>query len=106
MRNERSEIIIADITNTYAMKMLADAEQRKAQIRLKHWEHTYRKDSLTGLLNHAAFRSDVELKILEGKSKIMMLMIDVDKFKEYNDAFGHHNGGKYLILVAQTLLSS
>ena len=106
VRNERSEIIIADITNTYAMKMLADAEQRKAQIRLKHWEHTYRRDSLTGLLNHAAFRSDVELKILEGKSKIMMLMIDVDKFKEYNDAFGHHNGDKYLILVAQTLLSS
>ena len=106
VRAERSEIIIADITNTYSMKMLADAEQKKAQIRLKHWEHTYRRDSLTGLLNHAAFRSDVELKILEGKSKIMMLMIDVDKFKEYNDTFGHHDGDKFLILVAQALSSS
>lgn len=106
VRSERSEIIIADINNTYSMKMLADAEQKKAQIRLKHWEHTYRKDSLTGLLNHAAFRSDVDLKILEGKTKIMMLMIDVDKFKEYNDTYGHHNGDKYLILVAQTLLAS
>lgn len=106
VRAERSEIIIADITNTYSMKMLTDAEQKKAQVRLKHWEHTYRKDSLTGLLNHAAFRSDVDLKILEGKTKIMMLMIDVDKFKEYNDTYGHHNGDKYLILVAQTLLAS
>ena len=103
VRAERSEIIIADITKTYSVKMLADAEQNKAQIRLKYWEETYRRDSLTGLLNHAAFRSDLELKLLEGKSKVMMLMIDVDKFKEYNDTFGHHNGDKFLILVAQTL---
>ena len=103
VRAERSEIIIADITKTYSMKMLADAEQNKAQIRLKYWEETYRRDSLTGLLNHAAFRSDLELKLLEGKSKVMMLMMDVDKFKEYNDTFGHHNGDKFLILVAQTL---
>ena len=103
VRAERSEIIIADITKTYSVKMLADAEQNKAQIRLKYWEETYRRDSLTGLLNHAAFRSDLELKLLEGKSKVMMLMMDVDKFKEYNDTFGHHNGDKFLILVAQTL---
>ena len=106
VRAERSEIIIADITNTYSMKMMADAEQNKAQVRLKYWEKTYRRDSLTGLLNHAAFRSDVELKLLEGKSKVMMLMMDVDKFKEYNDTFGHHNGDKFLILVAQALYIS
>ena len=106
VRTERSEIIIADITKTYSMKMLADAEQSKAQIRLKYWEDTYRRDSLTGLLNHAAFRSDVELKLLEGKTRVMMLMMDVDKFKEYNDTYGHHNGDRFLILVAQALLSS
>ena len=106
VRTERSEIIISDITKTYSMKMLMDAEQSKAQIRLKYWEDTYRRDSLTGLLNHAAFRSDVELKLLEGKSKVMMLMMDVDKFKQYNDTFGHHNGDKFLILIAQTLLVS
>ena len=106
VRAERSEIIIADITNTYSMRMMAAAEQNKAQVRLRYWERTYRRDSLTGLLNHAAFRSDVELKILEGTSKIMMLMIDVDRFKEYNDTFGHHNGDKFLILAAQTLMMS
>ena len=105
-RAERSEIIIADITNTYSMKMMASEEENKAQIRLKHWEDTYRRDSLTGLLNHAAFRSDVEMKLLEGSSKVMMIMMDVDKFKEYNDTYGHHNGDKYLILVAQTLNNS
>ena len=103
VRAKRSEIIVVDITKTYSMKLLADAEENKAQIRLKYWEETYRRDSLTGLLNHAAFRSDVELKLLQGKAKVMMLMMDVDKFKEYNDTFGHHNGDKFLILVAQTL---
>ena len=106
VRAERSEIIIADINNTYAMKRLTDAEEVKAQKRLKYWERTYRRDPLTGLLNHAAFRSEVELKLLEGQSRIMMLMIDVDKFKNYNDTFGHHNGDKFLILVAQTLRAS
>ncbi|MCF2661575.1 diguanylate cyclase domain-containing protein [Pseudoflavonifractor phocaeensis] len=106
VRAERSEIIIADVTNTYSMKMLMAAEQNKAQVRLRYWERTYRRDSLTGLLNHAAFRSDVELKILEGRSKVMMLMVDVDRFKEYNDTFGHHNGDKFLILAAQTLMTS
>ena len=71
--------------------MLADAEQSKAQTRLRYWERTYRADPLTGLLNHAAFRSDVELKLLEGNSRIMMLMMDVDNFKKYNDTYGHHS---------------
>ena len=54
-------------------------------------------------MTHAAFRSDVELTLLEDKCRVMMLMMDVDKFKEYNDTFGHHNGDKFLILVAQAL---
>ena len=106
VRAERSEILIADIADTYSMKMLTDAEQNKAQIRLQYWERTYRRDSLTGLLNHAAFRSDVELRLLEGKTKLLMLMMDVDRFKAFNDTHGHHEGDKHLILTAQTLQAS
>ena len=102
-RSQRSEITIADIRQTYSMKHLLDAEQNRAKIRLHYWERTYRKDSLTGLLNHAAFRSDLELKLLQGKCRTVMLMMDMDHFKEYNDTYGHHNGDKYLILMAQTL---
>ena len=57
-------------------------------------------------MTHAAFRSDVELKLLEGTAKVLMLMMDVDEFKKYNDTFGHHCGDQFLILVAQTLLAS
>lgn len=106
VRAERSEIIITDISDSYSMKMVSEAEQSRAQIRMRYWERTYRRDSLTGLLNHAAFRSDVELKILEDKTKVMMLMLDVDKFKQYNDTFGHQAGDEFLILVGQTLMAS
>lgn len=106
VKQDRAEIIISDVSSTYSMKILTDAEQNKAEVRLRNWENTYRTDSLTGLLNHAAFRNDMEMKLLSGDFNAMMIMIDVDKFKQYNDTYGHHNGDKYLILVAQTLLAS
>lgn len=105
-RSQRFEITVADINHTYSVKRLLDAEQNRAQTRLHYWEKTYRRDSLTGLLNHAAFRSDMELNLLQEKYRIVMLMMDVDHFKEYNDTYGHHNGDKYLILAAQTLEAS
>ena len=102
----RSEVIISDVSNTYSMKILTDVEQSKAETRLRNWESTYRTDPLTGLLNHAAFRSDMEMKLLQGTTNAMMIMMDVDHFKQYNDTYGHHMGDKYLIIVAQALLMS
>lgn len=103
LQADRGEIIISDVSSTYALKMMTDAEQNKAEVRLRNWENTYRTDSLTGLLNHAAFRSDMEQRLLECTHTAVMIMMDVDKFKQYNDTYGHHNGDKYLVLVAQTL---
>lgn len=105
-RDAYSEIIISDVSSTYALKMMMDNVQDKAEIRLRNWESTYRKDSLTGLLNHAAFKNDTEMKLLEGSSNVVMSMMDVDYFKEYNDTYGHQSGDEYLILIAQSLLSS
>lgn len=103
VKAERSEIIISDVSRTHTIRQMREDEMNKAQSRLKHWEGAYRKDSLTGLLNHGAFRSDMELRMLEGSKKAVMLMMDVDKFKEYNDTYGHLSGDNYLILVARTL---
>ena len=103
IQKDRGEIVIVDVSSTYALKMLTDAEQNKADVRLRNWENTYRTDPLTGLLNHAAFRSDMEQRLLECTHTAVMIMMDVDRFKQYNDTYGHHNGDKYLVLVAQTL---
>lgn len=105
-RSGRSEIIIVDSSTTYSVKSLVEVEAAKAQNRLKRWESMYRLDSLTGLLNHEAFKNDVEARLLKGNVTVMMLMMDVDKFKEYNDTFGHRAGDEFLILTAQALTSS
>ena len=106
VRKERIEVIVVDINDTHSVKMIAEEINKQARIKLSNYERLSKKDSLTGLLNHASFREDVELKMKSKYGKVLMIMADVDHFKEYNDSFGHHNGDKFLILAAQALQST
>lgn len=105
-RAGRAEIIVADVADTYTLRIMADMERSKVRAQQAKWENAYRKDSLTGLLTRNAFKSDTEFKLLEGKCKVMLLMLDVDHFKAYNDAYGHVAGDEFLSLVGHTLQSS
>lgn len=105
-RAGRSEIIVTDAANTYSLRVIADVERNRARNREVEWENAFRKDPLTGVLTRAAFKNDTEFKLLEGKTKVMLLMVDVDHFKNYNDSYGHIAGDEFLTLVGQTLLSS
>lgn len=105
-RSERTEVIIVDSTSTHAVKKIISVETQKAQTRLKRWESIYRQDPLTGLMNHTAFQNDVEAKLLNEDTKTVMFMMDIDRFKEYNDTLGHRAGDEFLILVAQALSAS
>ena len=63
-------------------------------------------DQLTGLANRRSF--DMRLKsewgrALRDKTYISILIIDVDKFKNYNDTFGHQQGDKALQAVADII---
>ncbi|MCQ2545725.1 MAG: diguanylate cyclase, partial [Clostridia bacterium] len=106
VREERSEIIVFDISKTNAANKLYHIEKERAESRLEVWEETFRKDSLTGLFNHSAFVSEVEMKLIENKFKTVLLMIDVDNFKEYNDTYGHRSGDEFLIVTANAIHES
>ncbi|SHK99671.1 diguanylate cyclase domain-containing protein [Fibrobacter sp. UWEL] len=106
VRAGRAEIVVADVSDTYSLRVMVSTERNKARIQQEQWENAFRKDSLTGLLNRSAFKSDTEYKLLEGKTKVMLLMLDVDHFKQYNDNHGHVEGDEFLTLVGQTLLST
>lgn len=106
VRANRSEIVFINATDTYAVRLMADVERDKARIREDRLEQISRTDSLTGLLNRAAFKSDTELRLLEGRCKVMLLMLDVDHFKEFNDTYGHHAGDEFLQKIGTTLLSA
>jgi len=63
-------------------------------------------DGLTGLLNRRTFDGvlDSELgRTGRERQPLSLLMIDVDRFKAYNDRYGHPAGDKALKLVASSL---
>jgi GGDEF domain-containing protein len=67
------------------------------------------RDSLTRLLNHAAFhrRLAEELNAARRHSfPLALVMIDIDRFKEINDAHGHQVGDKVILKVAEVLTHS
>lgn len=63
-------------------------------------------DGLTGLYVQRYYKERVRdevFRALEHKLPLCLMMIDVDKFKSYNDKYGHLTGDKVLKVVAQIL---
>jgi diguanylate cyclase (GGDEF)-like protein len=63
-------------------------------------------DGLTGLHNHRRFRSELEKHFLACKARrglLSVVLLDVDRFKVFNDSFGHPAGDEVLKAVADEL---
>ncbi len=64
------------------------------------------KDGLTNIANRRRFDSSFELEWERARNErqpLSVLLFDVDFFKQYNDLYGHTQGDKCLIEIAQTL---
>lgn len=64
------------------------------------------QDGLTGLNNRMSFHSRLQQEIAiakRRKKKLILLCIDLDKFKPINDTFGHAVGDKVLVEIAQRI---
>ena len=64
------------------------------------------KDGLTGLYNKKAITELAIKKIDEDKAPCALIIIDVDKFKECNDTYGHIFGDRVLTAVATCIQDS
>ncbi|WP_372117400.1 EAL domain-containing protein [Vibrio sp. 10N.261.46.E11] len=63
-------------------------------------------DSLTGLYNRTALKESfavIQERNIQNTTKIALLFIDLDDFKNINDAHGHGYGDQLLKNIAQTL---
>jgi len=87
----RSLVTFTDITQLERYKM--------------ELEHLAITDGLTSLYNRRYFNemlpSEINRVKREGK-KIAFIMLDIDFFKQYNDAYGHLKGDETLVKVAHT----
>ncbi|NRB42892.1 MAG: diguanylate cyclase [Pseudomonadales bacterium] len=66
-------------------------------------------DSLTGLANRRLFDERLEQALKNAKRKglgVALLALDLDKFKQVNDKYGHDIGDKLLSCVAERLQKS
>lgn len=67
--------------------------------------HKAEHDPLTGVINRGAFEQMKEL-LKASSDPLALLIIDVDKFKQINDGYGHEVGDQILKKVAKQLTDS
>ena len=95
-------VVVTDVTRIKQ----AEVELQSATDQLKHLVRT---DGLTGLLNRRAFDNAMDTEIARSSraaTPMSLLLIDVDRFKAYNDEYGHPSGDECLKLVAHHLKTS
>lgn len=81
-------------------------ELQEANRKLDNLAHT---DALTGLVNRRQFIATSEIEIARarrGGRPLSVIVCDIDKFKQVNDAYGHLAGDRAICHVARCLLDS
>lgn len=80
-----------------------DQQNEKMYQQLTLWAHT---DGLTGVANRRFFDERLNQEWLRNQRvsrPLSLLLLDIDFFKRYNDAYGHVEGDRCLRAIAQTI---
>lgn len=104
LRNPEGQVVgglvsVVDVTDRVKYE-----EQLKAMN--EHLQSLATTDGLTGLYNHRAFQDHLEQRFNDAKRHhlpLSLILMDVDKFKQYNDTYGHQAGDEVLRQVADIL---
>lgn len=96
---------VADLLTILIVARIFDNERAEEEHRrlLEDWALT---DGLTRLANHRHFHTQLAKEIESARargSEVAVVMLDLDYFKNYNDAFGHSEGDKLLAAVGEAI---
>ena len=100
-----SAAFLATLQRDEAYRALRESQRELMESNLELQRLT-NVDGLTGLSNRRYFNDYMESewnRAIRARQPISVLMIDIDHFKQYNDAYGHLAGDEVLQSVAQTL---
>jgi diguanylate cyclase (GGDEF)-like protein/PAS domain S-box-containing protein len=95
-------------SNDELRRALAELERSRELIEAKNLElvELATRDSLTGCLNRRAFFEAAE-KAFDNANRLQgelcCLMVDIDRFKQFNDLYGHAVGDQVIQVVARAL---
>jgi diguanylate cyclase (GGDEF)-like protein len=70
------------------------------------WERLAITDTMTEIANHRAFQERLRAEVARAQRynySFVLLMVDVDKFKPYNDTYGHPAGDQVLRQIAAAM---
>ncbi|HEY0704800.1 MAG TPA: diguanylate cyclase [Candidatus Acidoferrales bacterium] len=101
-----SRTIFHDVTEREEQKRKIDVYQKDLEEANKSLTFLAVTDELTGLRNRRAFQERLEEDFglaRRHKWPLGLLLMDVDKFKQFNDTFGHLAGDEVLKRVARAL---
>lgn len=104
--SQKRTIIVTDVTDSVSVKQQIGAVRNRAVLSLKRLEETVRIDPLTGLLNRPAFKRAIEDSLMQASKICVLMMVDVDDFKVYNDTLGHPEGDNLLCALARQMEES
>jgi len=102
--SKRVPLVGPDGTANYLLTLVEDVTERKrAEARIEYLAH---HDPLTELPNRAAFNECLDSTLARaaaGQDSFAVLCIDLDRFKEVNDVFGHSVGDALLQEIARRM---
>ncbi len=102
----RVETRTAELSQLNAQLASEIVERRRSEAEMKHIAH---HDALTGLANRVLFQERLRQAMTEADERgeaVAVLCLDLDRFKEVNDTFGHPVGDMLLRSVAQRLMAA
>jgi diguanylate cyclase (GGDEF)-like protein/PAS domain S-box-containing protein len=84
--------------NGELQKLLREQERLQAELAYRAMH-----DPLTGLANRSMFAERLDQAFRIGERGVAVVWVDLDRFKEVNDIFGHDVGDEMLVAVADRL---
>lgn len=96
----RAAVMLMVVNGTVALHSLYTTEIRNAIAQSHRRAST---DPLTGIANRRAFARRARQLAENNPTGIVLLLIDIDEFKEINDTYGHDRGDEILVEVSDAL---
>lgn len=109
-RTESTAVVVAGALAVMVLFLIRQAcETRDSRSAASRLARQIDRDPLTGLVNYRRFNALLEWEIDRRRvspGSLTVALIDVDRFKEVNDRFGHLAGDYVLKSIAATLVRS